>query len=197
MPAIQRAPSVGRAECVSCCSLRHQGNGSFGATMRIQLIGFLSAAVLCTPSASAAPVTLVRDGRASAVIVVPDGPPQRAVAELRDYIEKATGAKLDIVPESGLTGDPPRGSRIFVGACQAAKRVVDLAQLQPEGFVIKTEGNDLFIVGRDKTVAGLDMEGTHYGVCEFLEALRRRPLAHARPARRNRAQTTNAERRRG
>ena len=56
-----------------------------------------------------------------------------------------------------------------MGACNATKRVVDLAQLQPEGFVIKSDGNDLFIVGRDTTDGGLEVAGTHYGVSEFLE----------------------------
>jgi hypothetical protein len=46
---------------------------------------------------------------------------------------------------------------------------VDIKKLQPEGFVIKTDGNDLFIVGRDATDTGMQVAGTFYGVCEFLE----------------------------
>ena len=60
-------------------------------------------------------------------------------------------------------------ARIFVGPCLTAGRVVDIKKLQPEGFVIKTDGNDLFIVGRDATDAGMPVAGTFYGVCEFLE----------------------------
>ena len=47
--------------------------------------------------------------------------------------------------------------------------MVDIKGLQPEGFVIKTDGDDLFIVGRDATDTGLQVAGTFYGVCEFLE----------------------------
>jgi hypothetical protein len=47
--------------------------------------------------------------------------------------------------------------------------VVDVRGLQPEGFVIKTDGEDLFIVGRDSTDKGMEVSGTFYGVCEFLE----------------------------
>ncbi|MDO8539159.1 MAG: DUF4838 domain-containing protein [Opitutaceae bacterium] len=132
------------------------------------LLTFLLAAFA---SLSAAPITLVENGRARAVIVVPDAKPSRAVADLRDYIEKATGARLEVVEERapGSGSRPAGGSLIFVGACGAAKRAVDLARLQPEGFVIKTDGSDLFIVGRDATDAGLEVDGTHHGVCEFLE----------------------------
>ena len=47
--------------------------------------------------------------------------------------------------------------------------MVDLKGLQPEGFVIKTDGADIFIVGRDVTDTGMQVAGTFYGVCEFLE----------------------------
>ena len=46
---------------------------------------------------------------------------------------------------------------------------MDVKKLQPEGFVIKTDGQDLFIVGRDLTDANTPVSGTFYGVCEFLE----------------------------
>src|SRR4029077_6128612 len=61
------------------------------------------------------------------------------------------------------------GGRLFVGPGLAAKRGGDIEKLQPEGFVIKTEVIDLFIVGRDTPDAGTPVAGTFYGVCEFLE----------------------------
>ena len=60
-------------------------------------------------------------------------------------------------------------ARIFIGATSAGKRIGDLTKLQPEGFVIKREGGDVFIIGGDETDAGLAVDGTFYGVCEFLE----------------------------
>lgn len=119
-------------------------------------------------SASTA-TTLVDNGRAEAVIVVADARKSGPAAELRDYVEKASGARLDIVEERQLGQRGRTGARVFVGPVEAAKRVVDLAKLQPEGFIIKSDGADLFIVGRDRTDAGLLVEGTRHGVSEFLE----------------------------
>ena len=114
-------------------------------------------------------ITIVRDGKAQAVIVIPAGSQGAGAADLQKYVEKVSGAKLEIIGEDKLA-DAKKGPRIFVGPCQAASRVVDLKKLQPEGFVIKTDGDDLFIVGRDRTDGGgMAVSGTFYGVCEFLE----------------------------
>src|SRR5262245_61444717 len=127
--------------------------------MKAKFISLLAVAALtCADYTSAASITVVENGRALAIIVVPTSKPSPAVADLRDYIEKATGARLEVFEEQKLGGAAATGSRIFVGACDAAKRAVDLAQLQPEGFVIKSDGNDLFIVGRDTTDSGLKVD---------------------------------------
>jgi hypothetical protein len=120
-------------------------------------------------SASRVPaITIVREGHAEAVIVVPEGDKGVGAAELQGYVEKVSGAKLEMVSEDRLR-EAKRGSRVYVGPCLAASRVVDVSGLQPEGFVIKTDGEDLFIVGRDSTDKGMEVSGTFYGVCEFLE----------------------------
>src|SRR5262245_24757765 len=136
--------------------------------MNAKLISLLAlVALTCADYTSAASITVVENGRACAVIVVPTAKPVSAVADLRAYIEKATGARIEVVEEDKLGRTAATGCRIFVGACNAAKRVVDVAQLQPEGFVIKSDGNDLFIVGRDTTDSGLVVAGTQHGVSEF------------------------------
>jgi hypothetical protein len=112
--------------------------------------------------------TIVRAGEAQAIIVVPAGSMAPGAADLRRYVEKVSGAKLEIITEDKL-GEAKSGARVFVGPCLASKRVVDLNSLQPEGFVIKTDGPDLFIVGQDTTETGMRVTGTFYGVCEFLE----------------------------
>ncbi len=135
--------------------------------------------------------TLVENGKAKAVIVIPAGQRSPAADELRHYVEKASGARLTIVPEDKLTGFSEGLSCVFVGPCQAAERVVDLQLLQPEGFVIKTVGDDVFVVGRDATEAGLPVDGTFYGVCEFLERflgvrwLMAGPIGEVVPAQKN------------
>ncbi len=113
-------------------------------------------------------ITIVRAGQAEAVIVVPANGKDAGAAELQKYVERVTGAKLEIIAEDKL-GEFKSGARVFVGPCLATSRVVDLKGLQPEGFVIKTVGDDLFIAGRDTTDTGLSVAGTFYGVCEFLE----------------------------
>lgn len=95
-------------------------------------------------------ITMVRAGQAEAVIVIPAGSKAAGAADLQSYVEKVSGAKLEIVTEDKL-GSAKSGARVFVGPCLAASRVVDIKGLQPEGFVIKTDGDDLFIVGRDAT----------------------------------------------
>jgi len=112
---------------------------------------------------------LVQNGQPKAVIVIPEGSRSPEAADLQAYLEKVSGARLAIVPENKLGGMQPGTGRLFIGPCQAAARVVDPRRLQPEGFAIKTDGNDLFIVGRDQTDTGRVVKGTFYGVCEFLE----------------------------
>lgn len=113
-------------------------------------------------------ITIVRAGQAEAKIVVPAGSKIAGAADLQRYVEKVSGAKLEIVAEDKLA-EASSDARILVGPCRAASRVVDIKRLQPEGFVIKTDGDDLFIAGRDSTDTGMPVAGTFYGVCEFLE----------------------------
>ncbi len=88
--------------------------------------------------------------------------------ELQSYIEKATGAKIEIKNENQLTKADASLNTIFVGQCKATASFIDVSKLQPEGFVIKTKGNDVFIVGGDKTKTGF-ADGTLNGCYGFLK----------------------------
>jgi len=132
-------------------------------------------------------VLIVKDGRAAAVILVGDdaGPvAYEAAQELARVIEKATGARLMIYPESELTalyGGYPAGSvsKIYLGDGRRVRELgVDVSKLPPEGFVIKTSGRNLVIAGRDEKHADWGwrahrqpgyLRGTWHGVCIFLE----------------------------
>ena len=46
---------------------------------------------------------------------------------------------------------------------------IDAAGIQPEGYVIKTSGNELYIIGKDKTDEGMAVDGTLNGTYAFLE----------------------------
>ena len=92
-----------------------------------------------------------------------------AAMELQNYIEKATGSRLAIRTEDGLTKDEVSMGKLFVGPCKETVAFIDVSQIQPEGFVIKTKGNCIYIVGGDKTKAGMQVDGTLNGAYEFLK----------------------------
>jgi hypothetical protein len=88
--------------------------------------------------------------------------------ELQDYVKKATGAKLEIKNENQLTKSDSSLNKIFVGPCKETIAFIDISKIQPEGFVIKTRGKDIFIVGSDKTKTGF-ADGTLNGCYGFLK----------------------------
>ncbi|HYD83223.1 MAG TPA: DUF4838 domain-containing protein [Opitutus sp.] len=123
---------------------------------------------------SSADLTLVADGRAQAVVVTEDEPTAvaaYAAQELVYHLEKATGAKLEIVPEKALRMD--RLARIHIGNTRAAQAAdIDVAQLAPEVFALRIAGTAVFIAGNDAPGDPLDsgtFAGTLFGVYEFLE----------------------------
>lgn len=115
-------------------------------------VGLLMLAVLLAGlKACAHEVTPVRDGKINAVVVTAVDPtPVAAYAaqELIDHIEKATGTRLPLAMEASI----PSGyaSHIFVGATEAARQQgIDPDQLEIENSVLRTVGDDLYIVGKE------------------------------------------------
>jgi len=119
---------------------------------------------------------IVKDGKSDWRIVVAPKPlpvTLRAAEDLQLYIKKSTGASLPIEKTGTVTG----GKNIVVGDCEAARKAgIDLAELKPEGFIIKTANDNLYIVGKDTKG---DANSTHWrsapqagtwnGVSAFLE----------------------------
>lgn len=134
---------------------------------------------MATASVCAQGVSLVEGmesaERAAAVIVIPeDAAPIAAYAaeELASHIERATGVRLSIVPESAAPEGP--GGRVFVGATRAAaEEGVIVTSLPPEAAVLRTSNGDLFVAGEDgpgdPLNTGLQTSGTLWGVYELLE----------------------------
>ncbi len=90
------------------------------------------------------------DGKPQAAIVVPDTPSlvvQYAAKELEGHIERATGARLEIVPER----DASRfANRIHIGATSAARKAgLDPGALPLNGFQVKITKDAVFLTGRD------------------------------------------------
>jgi hypothetical protein len=178
-PTMQLLDAPTRETCVlrSRCAKRSRKTGRSWSESGMKtscyvlglVTGLTAVAAINSPAAENSPVTLAENGQARAIIVVPSGRQSRAATELRDYLEKATGTQLRVMDERQLGAVKEPFSRVFVGDCQATRRVIDFKSLRPEGFVIKSEGNDIYISGGDFTDGGPDVDGTYYGVCEFLE----------------------------
>ncbi len=113
------------------------------------------------PAPVAPLVTLVDRGVARAVIVVSKKSStieRRAVAELAEYVEKITGAKLPVVHEAKAGSLP-----ILVGV-PARKSLAGVRwdELGDDGFVLKSDAEGI-------RVAGAKDLGTLYGVYHLLE----------------------------
>ena len=111
-------------------------------------------------------LSLVNDGKSSFEIVLPAlaSPSQkRGASELQEFISQMSGAKLPIV-----TDDQPLPEHaILIGPdkyTEAAGIKADLGALGPEGFVMKTQGGHLAIIGSP-------VRGAMYGCTSFLEEL--------------------------
>ena len=132
-------------------------------------------------SPDATPVTLVEDGRAEAVIVIPDMSPRRradkAAKDLQEHIEKASGGRLPTAKSSEYEGDLV----IFVGESEASRKAgFDAQGLGVEWFRIATGPQSLAIMGYDgetfetvgpngqKVMEKTDSQGTLLGYFLFV-----------------------------
>lgn len=117
-----------------------------------------------TPPSVTTEMVIVDNGVSEYYIVTAENPDEcivTATKELQTYIEKISGAKLDIVTESNL----PKGSKAFiVGETELEESVVaiDRSEIKTDGFRLYSDGNYFIITGADS-------RGTLYGVYTFLE----------------------------
>ncbi len=133
--------------------------------------------------------SIVRDGKPQATIVIdkvafettlvqpsryikmkPEQKIKLAAFNLQTYIEKMTGAKLEIVADTS----PVSGYIICVGPSKLTRNIKGLkipsgltGERVEEGYTIFCRGNTLVLAGND---AG-PYYGTYYAVAEFLEKL--------------------------
>ena len=117
------------------------------------------------------PVEIVRDGKAAAVVYVAD-PETRA----KQSIPRSTGARMQVTAAGAAaaalragrvvrlrTGatlesveEPPAADRpaIVIGDCEETRQAgIDAAKLPPEGFVVKTAPNRVYLVGGGRRTA--------------------------------------------
>ena len=137
--------------------------------------GALAADVAPTwAQAQAAPLAIVAQNQSRySVVVAPDAPAtvKTAAEELREYIEKATGAKLPVATGTAT----PQAPFISVGDTAAARAAGISTKGMPwESYRLVTRGPNVFILGPDtadgeKTKEGGTSAGTANGVYTFLE----------------------------
>lgn len=107
----------------------------------------------------------VQDGKAYYKIVIPtdaDEATEFAGTELAGFIYKITGVTIEVIEEKGYNG---ADKVISVGETNISSHIVaDSEALNKDGFIIKTEGETLFIKGSYP-------RATLYGVYDFAEKL--------------------------
>ena len=145
---------------------------------QIKWLGLLGTLLLCWPTHAS--FTIADKGKGQAIIVVAAKSLnplvlKYAADELQRVIHKASGVRLAIVREEVLaTKKFLQAGRIFIGPCRAAQGLgLDVSQLPANSFYVKTEGKQLFLVGKDggkdpPRNDHVDM-GTLFAVYEFLE----------------------------
>jgi hypothetical protein len=90
-----------------------------------------------------------------------------AIKELAEYLEKITNDDPKIIQESSWSG---KTKAIFIGATNKRKSLFD-AVLPPEGYVIKSTDEGLFLYGDDTKGDPLNMDtrvGTLFAVYDYL-----------------------------
>ena len=107
---------------------------------------------------------LARDGQAVAQIVMPEAatPVERTAAqELRDHLEKVTGAAFSLVTEAA----PKSGPRLLVGNTETSRRLAQdflAAQAEYDSILLKTVGDEMILAGHPQ-------RGALYAVYTYLE----------------------------
>ena len=120
-------------------------------------------------------VTLVENHEPAAIIILPEEPfpiATFAADELVYHVKKATGVTLEIVHEP--LESPLEGPAVYIGTTQAALDAGILpVGLSSEAVMLRTVGDNLYIVGNDMKgdpfSTRMTHSGTLWGVYEILE----------------------------
>ena len=103
--------------------------------------------------------------------IVPPPALPRVLHELGEVVRLRTGAKLEFVAEP----PPPGRPAIVIGDCEETRLAgIDAAKLPPEGFVVRTAPNRVYLVGSTQKLPpqgrnALPNDGTAWAVADFLE----------------------------
>jgi len=121
--------------------------------------------------ASGKVLLLARDSQPLAALVIPNDNKtiQEVAVVLQRILEKISGAKIPIVVENTLDASSQHQTLVSLGATELAQKAgINAADLQPEGYRLRTVNNMLFITGNDRG-KGVTVHGTRNGVYALLE----------------------------
>ena len=120
-----------------------------------------------------AKLELVKDGVSNCVIITankPSAAAEKAAAVMARYLGAISGADIPVLSENNIAVITAGKIKIVIGDCKlAASAGLDSRTLPPEGILLKTGGNSLFILGSDETENGIKTYGTLYAALTFLE----------------------------
>jgi hypothetical protein len=95
-----------------------------------------------------------------------------ALRDLRDYVQRLSGAQLRFAGQAGSEAAATRGPRIFAGTfdqlpafkptSEGSKRA--MSSSDPEAFVVEVQGNDLYVLGKSE----LGLMAAIYGLLDQL-----------------------------
>ena len=107
---------------------------------------------------------IVKDGKSDFVIVTEENPDEciiTATEELQNYIEKMSGAKLQVKEETEVSAED---KMIIVGETEIGQSIKEFnaSEIKEDGFRLYSNGTQLIIFGEDS-------RGTLYGVYSLLE----------------------------
>lgn len=140
------------------------------------VLAWLIWTVAGTPRARAAadaPLVLVRDGAPACRIVIGSDAPTPAYSALpggkllQAYLEKISGASVPLVAEDAPGATADDGAALVLVGDGPLVRSLGLTRdgLHPEGFIIRTVGNKLVILGGDERT----LKGSYNGAVALLE----------------------------
>ena len=138
-----------------CNRILHQYNWSLAVTLSTALTAFAA----LTPDRAAEAVTLVKDGKALGVIVLPPGNSSTLMATARDlqeHLRKMSGAILPICKEAETTGGPA----VYLGC--GTDLELSPKEVWPDGYRLRVRGEAVYILASRE-------EGLRNGCYGFLE----------------------------
>lgn len=128
-------------------------------TAALILVTVLCALYVMGGRAHAAELTIVEDGTPAAAIAIHPGADQidrEAAEELQTHIRTASGAELPIIEVPDATALPADGTHLVIGAGPAEQLGVDVDELAPEEYLVRTVGRNIIFTGHDLGSRGGD-----------------------------------------